>query len=123
MACPDRDRLHVLVTRERKNGETLEQLTKDGGAVRLPKKKQLALPHIVEEFLSLTISEPENYADLTEQKRAEIDREMVGFAKAQEKLREFIALCGVDAIADLADVRDDRQPRPQDVGGLRVWMR
>lgn len=41
---------------------------------------------------------------------------------AGEKLREFIALCGVDAIADLADVRDDRQPRPQDVGGLRVWM-
>lgn len=101
------------MARERKAGETLEQLTKDGGAVRLPKKKQLALPHIVEEFLS----------SMSEHKQAEIDREMIGFAKAQEKLREFIALCGVDAIADLADVRDDRQPRPQDVGGLRVWMR
>jgi hypothetical protein len=111
------------VARERKAGETLELLTKDGGAVRLPKKKQLALPHIVEEFLSLTISRPDNYADLTEHKRAEIDREIVGFAKAQEKLREFIALCGVEAIADLADVRDDRQPRPQLVGGLRVWTR
>lgn len=111
------------MTRERKNGETLEELTKDGGAVRLPKKKQLALPHIVEEFLSLTISEPDSYPTLSEQKKAEIDREMIGFAKGQEKLREFIALCGVDAIADLADVRDDRQPRPQDVGGLRVWMR
>lgn len=111
------------MARERKKGETLELLTKDGGAVRLPKKKQLALPHIVEEFLSMTISEPDSYAELPEQKQAEIDREMIGFAKAQEKLREFIALCGVEAIADLADVRDDRQPRPQDVGGMRVWMR
>lgn len=111
------------MARERKKGETLELLTKDGGAVRLPKKKQLALPHIVEEFLSMTISEPDTYAKLSEQKQAEIDREMIGFAKAQEKLREFIALCGVEAIADLADVRDDRQPRPQDVGGMRVWMR
>lgn len=111
------------MARERKKGETLELLTKDGGAVRLPKKKQLALPHIVEEFLSMTISEPDSYSGLTEQKQAEIDREMIGFAKAQEKLREFIALCGVEAIVDLADVRDDRQPRPQDVGGLRVWMR
>lgn len=111
------------MARERKKGETLELLTKDGGAVRLPKKKQLALPHIVEEFLSMTISEPDSYAELSEQKQAEIDREMIGFAKAQEKLREFIALCGVEAIADLADVRDDRQPRPQDVGGMRVWMR
>jgi hypothetical protein len=111
------------VARERKKGETLEQLTKDGGAVRLPKKKQLALPHIVEEFLSLTINEPDSYPTMSEHKQAEIDREMIGFAKAQEKLREFIALCGVEAIADLADVRDDRQPRPQDVGGLRVWMR
>ena len=111
------------MARQRKAGETLEELTKDGGAVRLPKKKQLALPHIVEEFLSLTISEPDSYPTMSEQKQAEIDREMIGFAKGQEKLREFIALCGVDAIADLADVRDDRQPRPQDVGGLRVWMR
>lgn len=111
------------MARQRKAGETLELLTKDGGAVRLPKKKQLALPHIVEEFLSMTISEPDSYSSMSEQKKAEIDREMIGFAKAQEKLREFIALCGVEAIADLADVRDDRQPRPQDVGGLRVWMR
>jgi hypothetical protein len=111
------------MARERKAGETLEQLIKDGGAVRLSKKKQLALPHIVEEFLSLTISEPDSYSSMSEHKQAEIDREMIGFAKAQEKLREFIALCGVEAIADLADVRDDRQPRPQDVGGLRVWMR
>lgn len=110
------------MARERKHGETLEQLTKDGGAVRLPKKKQLALPHIVEEFLSLTISPPENYPMMSAQKQTEIVAEMIGFAKAQEKLREFIALCGVDAIADLADVRDDRQPRPQLVGGLRQWM-
>lgn len=111
------------MARTRDHGATLKALVDDGDAVRLPKKKQLALPHIVEEFLSLTISEPDSYPTMSEQKKAEIDREMIGFAKAQEKLREFIALCGVDAVADLADVRDDRQPRPQDVGGLRVWMR
>lgn len=94
------------MARERKKGETLELLTKDGGAVRLPKKKQLALPHIVEEFLSMTISEPDSYSGLTEQKQAEIDREMIGFAKAQEKLREFIALCGVEA-----NRRPGRRPR------------
>lgn len=111
------------MARERKVGETLEQLTKSGGAVRLPRSKRLALPHCVEEFLSLTISPPDDFALMSERKQAEIEREMMGFAKAQEKLREFIALAGTDAIADLADVRDDRQPRPQDVGGLRVWMR
>jgi len=109
------------VPRERKHGETLEEL-KDQGGARLPKAKRLALPHIVEEFLSLTMSPPESYVTMSQRKQAEIDREMLGFAKAQEKLREFIALGGTDAIADLADVRDDRQPRPQLIGNLRVWM-
>lgn len=110
------------MARTRDHGATLKALVDDGGAVRLPKAKQLALPHIVEEFLSLSISRPDSYPAMSKQKQAEIDRELVGFAKAQEKLREFIALCGVEAIADLADVRDDRQPRSEHVGGLRVWM-
>lgn len=107
--------------RERKVGETLEELKAQGGE-RLPKKKQLALPHVVEEFLSLTLSRPEGYDGMAEHKQREIDRETVGFYKAQEKLREFIALGGTDAIADLADVRDDRQIRPTLIGTLRTWM-
>ena len=109
------------MARERKHGETLDELKAQGGE-RLPRSKRLALPHVVEEFLSLTLSEPESYPTMSRRKQAEIDREIVGFAKAQEKLREFIALGGTDAIADLADVRDDRQPRPTLIGNLRAWM-
>lgn len=109
------------MARERKHGKTLEELEAQGGE-RLPKKKQLALPHVVEEFLSLTLSPPEKYPTMSQAKQREIDREMVGFNKAQEKLREFIALAGTDAIQDLADVRDDRQIRPTLIGGLRTWM-
>lgn len=102
-------------------GETLEELIEQGGE-RLPKKKRLTLPHITEEFLSLALEPPENFNDLSREKRALIERETVGFYKAQEKLREFIALGGTDAIADLADVRDDRQIRPTMVGNMRVWI-
>jgi hypothetical protein len=109
------------MARKRKHGETLSELEAQGGQ-RLPKAKRLALPQIVEEFLSLTMSEPENYLTMSQKKQAEIDREMLGFYKAQEKLREFIALGGTDAIADLADVRDDRQQRPQLMGSMRLWM-
>lgn len=107
--------------RVRKAGETLSELEAQGGA-RLPKAKQLALPHICEEFLSLTLSHPEGYELMSGAKQAEIDREQLGFYKAQEKLREFIALGGNDAISDLADVRDDRQIRPTLIGTLRTWM-
>lgn len=110
------------MARERNHGETLSELEAQGGA-RLPKKKQLALPHVVEEFLSLTLSRPEGYEMMSGAKQAEIDRETVGFCKAQEKLREFIALGGNDAISDLADVRDDRQIRPVLIGTLRTWVK
>lgn len=109
------------MSRQRNHGETLEELKAQGGE-RLPKAKRLALPHIVEEFLSLTLSRPEDYDKMPEYKQREIDRETTGFYKAQEKLREFIALGGTDAIADLADVRDDRQNRPTLIGNLRAWM-
>jgi hypothetical protein len=109
------------MARERKHGETLSELEAQGGQ-RLPRAKRLALPHCVEEFLSLTMSEPENYVTMSQKKQGEIDREMLGFYKAQEKLREFIALGGTDAIADLADVRDDQQLRPGLLGTMRVWM-
>lgn len=105
------------MARQRVHGETLEGLKAAGGA-RLPKKKQMALPHIVEEFLSLCTERPENYSRMSAAKQAELDKERLGFYRAQEKLREFIALGGTDAIADLADVRDDRQIRP--TGG--IWL-
>lgn len=109
------------MARVRNHGETLEELKAQGGE-RLPKKNRLALPHVVEEFLSLALHEPEGFDQMTGAKQAEIKREIVGFCKAQEKLREFIALGGIDAIADLADVRDDRQIRPTLIGNLRAWL-
>jgi hypothetical protein len=109
------------MARERNHGETLKEL-RASGARRLPQKKRMALPHVVEEFLSLTLSRPENYESLSARKRHEIDGEMVGFCKAQEKLREFIAVAGTDAISDLADVRDSRQIRPKMIGEFRAWM-
>lgn len=109
------------MARERNHGETLSELEAQGGE-RLPKAKRLALPHVVEEFLSLTLSHPEGYELMSGAKQAEIDRERLGFYKAQEKLREFVALAGINEIADLADVRDDRQIRPVLIGTLRTWM-
>lgn len=105
------------MARERNHGETLKALEAAGGQ-RLSKKKQMALPHVVEEFLTLCTERPENYLRMAAAKQAELDKERLGFYRAQEKLREFIALGGVDGIADLADVRDDRQIRP--VGG--IWL-
>lgn len=110
----------MTMARQRNHGETLAELEAQGGE-RLPKKKQLALPHVVEEFLSLAFERPETYESMLPTKQREIDRERVGFYKAQEKLREFIALGGVDAIADLADVRDDRQIRPTLIENFRAW--
>lgn len=109
------------MSRERNHGETLEELEAQGGE-RLPRAKRLALPHCVEEFLSLTLAQPEGFEMMSGAKQAEIERERVGFYKAQEKLREFIALGGTDAISDLADVRDDRQIRPVLIGTLRTWV-
>lgn len=105
------------MARKRVHGETLKGLVAAGGE-RLPKKKQMALPHVVEEFLNLCVERPENYTRMSAAKQAELDKERLGFYRAQEKLREFIALGGTDAIGDLADVRDDRQVRP--VGG--IWL-
>jgi hypothetical protein len=109
------------MSRERQHGTTLEELEAVGGA-RLPKKKQLALPHVVEEFLSLCVERTEGYSRMSAARQAEMDKERLGFYKAQEKLREFIALGGGDAFADLADVRDDRQIRPFVMGRSRMWM-
>lgn len=105
------------MARVREHGETLKALEANGGQ-RLEKKKQMALPPVVEEFLSLCVERPENYSRMAKAKQAELDKERLGFYRAQEKLREFIALGGSEGFADLADVRDDRQIRPH--GG--IWL-
>lgn len=109
------------MAREKDFGSTLEEL-EEAGATRALKKDRLVLPQVVHEFLSLCIERPPEYPKWSAAKQAEIDRERLGFYKAQEKLREFIALAGINEIADLADVRDDRQIRPQLMGTMRIWL-
>lgn len=105
------------MARVRDHRGTLKGLEVNGGQ-RLDKSKQLALPPVVEEFLSLCVERPENYSRMSKAKQAEVDKERLGFYRAQEKLREFIALGGSDAFIDLADVRDDRQIRPHN----GIWL-
>ena len=47
---------------------------------------------------------------------------MRGFYKAQERLRELIAIYGTDAITKLADVRNEKQQRPVNMVGMRTWV-
>ena len=99
---------------------TLESLEATGVG-RANKEDRLPLPIVVEEFLKIGIERQPEYNNLTKQKQAEIDRERLGFYKAQEKLREFIALVGKEAVANLADVRTEQQIRPVNMGTMRVW--
>lgn len=99
---------------------TLEELER-AGQRRAAKRDRIPMPTLVEEFLKLAIERPPDYATMSRQKQAELDRERVGFYKAQEKLREFIAVVGAEGYADLADVRDERQIRPHLMGTMRVW--
>lgn len=106
---------------ERKHGTTLEECIAAGGA-RLPKSKRRGLPVLVEHFLQVTLARPEEIKEKAQYKQREVEAEIRGFYKAQEKLREYIAMGGTDAIADLAEVRDDRQQRPVMVGNMRAWV-
>lgn len=90
------------------------------GVERAPKSKREPLPKLVEGFLSMRLSAPEGKKSKTRER--EFDMERLGFCKAMEKLRELIAVHGTDAIAELADVREESQLRPYNLGGFRNWM-
>lgn len=105
--------------REKKHGTTLEECELAGGS-RLPKSKRVGLNRLVEDFLGAVMVEPEKKTSQAQQR--ENAAEIRGFYKAQERLRELIAMGGTDAIAELAEVRDDRQQRPVMIGNFRIWM-
>jgi hypothetical protein len=106
---------------EKKPHTTLEECIAAGGA-RNPKSKQVGLATLVEHFLGTYMNRPEGIEKKSQRSQGECDAEMRGFYKAQEKLREYIAMGGTEAIAELADVRDEHQMRPKMLGNLRVWM-
>lgn len=100
---------------------TLEECLAAGGA-RLPEAEQVDLEGCVKHFLEVKLERPEGIEKKSQKKQAELEKEMRGFYRAQEKLREILAMGGVDAIAHLADVRIEGQQRPRIAGGTRAWL-
>ena len=82
---------------------------------------KFGLKKCAEAFLQLVIEPPEKMPKQQYRQR-EIEAEMRGFNKAQEKFREIIELNGTDAIKSLAEVREEGQQRPQKAGNLNLWI-
>lgn len=83
--------------------------------------RAMGLPKCVEGFLQLVVEPPEKMPKQQYRQR-EIEAEIRGFNKAQEKLREVIEFNGTDAIKSLAEVREEGQQRPQRAGNLNLWV-
>jgi hypothetical protein len=86
------------------------------------KPTPLNLEQIVREFLAIAMVHPEKPPKT---QRAQRDNQMlvVGFNQAQEALRTLIAAHGYSkATKAIAEVRNDQQERPIDVGGLKAWV-
>lgn len=110
------------MSREKEHGTTLEEIEAAGGK-RLPKSKRFGLKKSVEMFLEEVFSfDFEKAKKMSQVKEREIQAEIRGYAKAQEHLREIIAMGGTDAIAELAEVRTEGQMRPKIIGNMRAWM-
>lgn len=109
------------MAKEREHGTTLEECEAAGGS-RVPKSKRISLPKCVTHFLEEVIQRPEGLEKKAQYKQRECEAEMRGYNKAQERLREIIAMGGTDAIAELAEVRAEGQQRPVMIGNMRTWM-
>lgn len=109
------------MAKERKHGTTLEECIAAGGE-RVPKSRRVGLPKLVTHFLEGVMVLPKGIEKKAQYKQREMEAEIRGYNKAQENLREIIAMGGTDAIADLAEVRDERQQRPVMIGNLRTWF-
>jgi hypothetical protein len=111
----------VANSRERKPSTTLEECEAAGGA-RVPKSKRISLEKCVRHFLEEAIVPPEGIEKKSQRKQDICNQEIISYNKAQERLREIIAMGGTDAIAELADVRNEKQRRPVMLGKFRAWM-
>lgn len=110
-----------MADREQQYETTLEEVEACGGE-RQPKSKRIGLSKSVTHFLELSMKRPEGIEKKAQYKQREMEAEMRGFYKAQETLREIIAVAGTDAIADLANVRTEDQQRPIVMAGMRTWI-
>jgi hypothetical protein len=104
------------------HGTTLEECIAAGGA-RLPKSRQRGLKVCVEDYLRRVFTyDFDNGKKMPQYRERELIAEIRGYAKAQEHLREIIAMGGTEAIAELAEIRDERQMRPKMFGNMRTWV-
>lgn len=95
---------------------------------RVVKSKQVGVKACVQEFLGLVFSF--DYDDYNKRKRKpmgvqrerEIEAEIRGFNKAQEVLRDLIAVNGTDSILHLSELRVEGQREPQLIGDKRYWV-
>lgn len=111
-----------MADRERSFETLLEEL-EDLGLERAPRSKRLGLAKLVTAFLEMAPVRPENgKRKISQRRERELDLECMAFCKAQEKLRELIAIYGTDSIAELADIRVEGQMRPHNLAGSRNWM-
>lgn len=112
-----------MMAEQREHGTTLEECEAAGGA-RNPKSKRAGLKLIVHDFLLGVMVRPDGIEKKAQYKQREMEAEIRGYYKAQEHLREMIAMAGTDAIAELAEVRDPegRQQRPVMIGNMRTWF-
>lgn len=109
------------MSEERKHGTTLEECEAAGGA-RVAKSKRISLEKCVKHFLEEAILPPEGWEKKSQAKQNVITQEIISYNKAQERLREIIAMGGTDAIAELAETRSPKQRRPVMIGKFRTWM-
>lgn len=109
------------MAKEREHGTTLEECEAAGGA-RVAKSKRISLEKCVRQFLDEAVVPPEGWEKKSQTKQHLITQEIISYNKAQERLREIIAMGGTDAIADLAEVRNEKQRRPVMIGNMRTWF-
>ena len=87
-----------------------------------PIAEDLGLERAPRGFLETALERSEGIEKKSQRKQELVETEMRGFYKAQERLRELIAIYGTDAITKLADVRNEKQQRPVNMVGMRTWV-
>ena len=84
--------------------------------------RNMTLAEVVDAFLDLAMVPPEK-PPKTQRDQRENRLMIQSFNHAQETLRTILEHHGIDeATRALAEVRNDKQQRPIDVGGTKVWL-
>lgn len=85
-------------------------------------RHNLTLAEIVEAYLQLALVPPEKPPKLVRDQRQN-DAIILGYNQAQEALRSILEHHGIDEpTRALAEIRNEKQQRPMDVGGMKVWV-